>query len=879
MDKKKDIKDKSGFIIKMTTDNTTMNSFSFKNFSGAKSFKADIPVSKTNEIETLDTMIKESITGKKSFCEWTVDNMIVKPYYDVDVFIHDDVDCDKEEIEDTVQIQALKAIAKLYPESQIAISSSHGKKTKLEKKINYEGYMVSYHMVVQGFESTLLELKSFHKKNNVMDLKFDQDLIDTLKLDKQHDSLFDNSVYRNGGNLRMIYSYKPNDHRQKIPVTFVDEPLKHIIHSNIHSNVGAVTMKLSPPSSPPSSPKANEKEFLFDIVTQKRTYNSQEIKDILDMLPEECYQYDDWTKIGMSIFNVTSGDNIGLALFNDWSKKDKKTYDRMCVMSNWKYWGNSEIKVGITTLKKYRDKYTPINQQSLQCIYERFAEDGKGLLEARKAMLKEMNNRLVFIKETGEYIILDRKLVRKENGEMINTKCWFLKGPTKAKDGYLKEKFTFFYVNTDGEKQILNIDPFKIWCEWIDRREVRAIGFDPRGESNTDIFNLWNGFNISKEVADQYNEEEAKPVLDHIKELWCQGDENSYNYVLDYFSHIIQKPHIKTGVLLALKSKQGGGKGIILDKLAQIIGSDHYSQNSNAKFLFGDFNGQLEGKILVNLDEAFWGGDKALEGVVKNKITEKRQTINKKNKENYTIDDYANYIITTNNDWFCGVTADDRRHYCLQLSSILCGRMTPKILKRVQPVLDSPAEAFAKVLYNRDITDFKPRIFLKTALLQEQVMRNWNSVRVWWNMVMKEGGFSIGDKFVDWGTLLTESDHMGKDRTVGGIRIKNKNGDKQVVYSKDWIFSVYNSYGADARKFSSEAFYRELSGNCLDELYKDIRVQKQNSRKWYVILPSIQDARDKWNQMEEYEYGYGEADEEWVLDEESDTEAVLSDDE
>ena len=115
-------------------------------------------------------------------------------------------------------------------------------------------------------------------------------------------------------------------------------------------------------------------------------------------------------------------------------------------------------------------------------------------------------------------------------------------------------------------------------------------------------------------------------------------------------------------------------KGIILEKLAQIIGDDHYAQNSNANFLFGDFNGQLEGKILVNLDEAFWGGDKQMEGVIKNKITEKRQTINKKNKENYVLDDYANYVISTNNDVVLWCTSDDRRHYCLELDNKMAGR-------------------------------------------------------------------------------------------------------------------------------------------------------------------------------------------------------------
>jgi hypothetical protein len=317
---------------------------------------------------------------------------------------------------------------------------------------------------------------------------------------------------------------------------------------------------------------------------------------------------------------------------------------------------------------------------------------------------------------------------------------------------------------------------------------------------------------------------------------------------------------------LALKSKQGGGKGIILDKLAQIIGDDHYCQNSNANFLFGNFNGQLEGKIICNLDEAFWGGDKNLEGVIKNKITEKRQTINKKNKENYQIDDYVNYIITTNNDWFAGISEDDRRYYCLELNNRLSGRMTKDTYKSVQPVLDAPAEAFAKILYNRDISEFKPRIFKKTKLLQEQVERNWNSVKVWYNSVMKEGGFTIGEKFVEWGELETGYDYDG-DTKKGGVKIKNKAGVKKTAYCKEWLFNIYNSHSADGRKFSSSALFRDLSQNCMGRLYTDHKIQVKNVRRPHIIMPSLEEAREQWNQQQEYDYEYSQEDE-WELDEE-----------
>ena len=334
---------------------------------------------------------------------------------------------------------------------------------------------------------------------------------------------------------------------------------------------------------------------------------------------------------------------------------------------------------------------------------------------------------------------------------------------------------------------------------------------------------------------------------------------------MNLFAHYIQKPYVKTGVLLSLKSKEGGGKGIILDKLAQIIGDDHYAQNSNASYLFGDFNGQLEGKILINLDEAYWGGDKKMEGVIKNKITERRQTINKKNKEAYNIDDYANYIITTNNDWFVACTEDGRRVYALELNDELSGRQTEETLAKVQPVLDAPAEAFAKVLYNRDISDFKPRIFKKTPLVQEQVERGWNSVKSWYNKVMKDGGFTLGDKFIEWNTLLKDEDNYGK--LIGGLSIK-KGEIKKIVYFKDWIFSVYDTHKSINKKFDNPSFYRDFQKDCLGSLYEEKKLQIKKQRRIFILLPSLEDARKEWNKKQQYDYQYENEEEveEWVLD-------------
>ena len=346
---------------------------------------------------------------------------------------------------------------------------------------------------------------------------------------------------------------------------------------------------------------------------------------------------------------------------------------------------------------------------------------------------------------------------------------------------------------------------------------------------------------------------------------------------MSYLAHIIQKPHIKTAVCLALQSKQGGGKGIILKLMAAIIGDNHYSQNSNANHIFGDFNGLLEGKVLINLDEAFWGGDKKLEGNIKNKITEDKQSINKKNINHYNINDFCNYIISTNSDWFAGVEEGDRRYYCTQLSNKYSGRSTAETEAYYNPILAVSPEAFAKVLYNWDLTNFNPRKFGKTKLLQDQVERNWNSVKIWWNSVMKDGGFMVDDEFIEYNTLMKNKESYGK--YIGGEYIVNKKKKlKMTAYHKDWIHSVYKAQcvsNAYEKVFGLSAFYRDFYKHCL-ESQPEQKIQKNGTRRFYLLLPDINIAREKWNELQEFNYEYNDDDaDEWEIDNDCD----ISDDE
>ena len=867
----------------------------FKDFEGKPNFNCKVQefCSNKQQVELMLLPPIKNVTPKKYYFEWTDYKSKVKPYYDIDIFFNEGESWEKHV--DGFKNRYIKLFEKYFPDGEIAIASSHGEKIKVETekgvKKEKKGNAISFHFIINGYETTIPQLKKFNEMIKIYD----------------QDPNIDKGVYRNGGNMRCLYSNKPKDNRTFVPDNFEKEPLKHLIQSCewTNSDFKPIPAKASPPVSPISSDneesveevveevvevkkenpvniksdeKSDDEEVMeFKPITiQKKKVDYNELQKIMEEISIDDFSsdYDTWMRVGMALSNITDGNSIGKTLFQDFSE----TYDRIAdgsskrdVEYKWKNFkdtaDNQDNKLGMTYLRSLYNKIENKNKNKTLCqiFYEELGEGGN-YNSAKLKMLEKINERLIYVRETGEFIHLSTKLTVKEDGEKVETPCWYLKKKLTTADDFVKENFVHQYdvpSGKGGESKTIKIDvePFWFWMSWMGRKEVRAIGFDPTDKENKDIFNVWNGYDITQEIAEKFDEDEAQPILAHILECWCNGDEQSFEYVMDYFAHIIQKPWKKSGVVLALRSKQGGGKGVIISKLGEIIGDNHFCQNSNANYLFGDFNGQLEGKILVNLDEAFWGGDKKMEGMMKNKITERNQTINKKNKEAYMVSDYANYIISTNNDWFAGTTEDDRRYYCLELNNKYSGRMTKEKEDYFNPIVKAPAGSFAKILYNRDITHFNPRIFKKTKLLQEQVERNHNPVKVWWYKVLQDGGWDSYDKtFNYWNELECNA----------GDKIKNKKTGEEIVgYFKDYIYERYKMTETEKRGFNSvSAFYRELKQNCLGDLYKEIRPKNKDKkykaeRPAFLVFPTLEEARAKWNELQEYDYEWFDEDDEW----------------
>ena len=816
------------------------NEINIKKYRGVSSY--NVPVNPVKiDVPTLADELDLKIH------EWFNNDTIIKPYYDVDLMCETQTEMDNK-FNELLQLWTNKLCEIFNCETlDIGIATCNRFKKKIAKKHGNKHYIVSIHFIVNTYFTTLPQLRLFNEKNGISKIEG-----------------YDSTVYKNGQNFRIIGQTKPEPKSEMITAynyKELEELQFHIIQVSSYDNWEKmeelfVEEIISPAVSPPSSD--DEKIFDNDI---------SELKNLVLKIKKK-YEYDDWVKMGFIINHETGGSEQGYKLFLEWSKQDEQGFEsEKAVRTQWNNCKNSKNnskKVTMGTLKtwyyeEYPDEKTKKSKNLYKDIYYKnckWNDDDKqweGITNI-EGMVELMNKELIFVKETGETIVLD--------GE----EKWYLKKPN-----LLKELFACFIFKNIKNK---DVNPADIWLKHIDRRQVVKIGFDPKNIDNPEIFNIWKGLKINESYLNNFNVDDAKPILDHIYNIWCSQNKEYYDYVINWFSHILKFPYKKTGVVVCLKSnKEGAGKGIIMNKLRKIIGDNHYFQCNNLDQLTGSFNGIGEGKILINLDEAFWGKDKKKEGMLKNIITEETKFVNKKNKESYIIDDYCNYIISTNNDCFIPASEGGRRFFALDLDNEFSGVQNQNKKEYFKNINEAPSGAFAKYLFQRDISKFNPREFKKTALLQEQIQHNWCSVRKWWFNILQEAGFKTKIDAMN-GFVNIYDDALIKDNTnveiylnkkkykyVNGNKIKDENGDYIILdekhfYKKEFIYDVY-SENCDGYKLDKSHFWENMKRHCLNGLLNADHRFKGSNQRWLEI-PDIELMRNKFNELQDYNYLYSE---------------------
>jgi hypothetical protein len=190
------------------------------------------------------------------------------------------------------------------------------------------------------------------------------------------------------------------------------------------------------------------------------------------------------------------------------------------------------------------------------------------------------------------------------------------------------------------------------------------------GKDNQLYFNLFNGWNVTPMKGNW-------SFLDwHFRNTVCGGNEEQYEYLLDWFAHLIQKPMHKPGVAIVLRGGKGWGKSAVFSRLIRCLGTNSMVV-SNDNQLSGHFNSHLRNKLIVMVEESFFSGDPKAEGVLKTTITDPDTAFEAKGVDVVKGISYLRVIMSTNNEWAAPVSDDERRYFMPTMTSASYDRNAP----------------------------------------------------------------------------------------------------------------------------------------------------------------------------------------------------------
>ncbi len=570
---------------------------------------------------------------------------------------------------------------------------------------------------------------------------------------------YENIDIRNDGGIIYAPGSQYKDKTGKIYTYEVNGgEFEDFLHSikNINDNVYILDDKFinaeSPICSPPDSPKG--KEDILDKRKKSAEDKHEEWKKkhlnvdfekiekavmLLDV--KRSIDYEDWRNVGFCLHSL--GEDLeekSLDLFKEFSKRGKEKYDKHGLMKFWYTIEKKEDGFKIGSLffwlkqdnpKEYEKLFTKEikNNDPLRfrkAYYSKMKyedEKWKGFPDT-DAVTSLMNNEIMRTK-ANEYIQLD-----KNDTHFLMTKKDII-------DDYAM--YSFPKHKGDGV-----INPFNVFLNNINRKNIIGLKFDPSEKEDKNYFNIYKGFQYK--LTDDNDYSKIKDYLFHIKDVWANGDDDIYNYILNWFSHIYQKPEKKTLVAIVIPSNtQGNGKNLALKAHSEIM-EDLYFSTAQIDQIVGNFNPSAEGRLLINLNECTWGGRKSQSGILKALITEDTMTINNKNIKPYMIENYSNVIITSNDENPIEIEKNDRRYFVLDIKEEKLSQ------ERVNAILKTDNQVLFNFFMNRDISDFDPVKFTKTKKQKEMKESNFGSEYMFWRKCLEENYIEYGDGYT-WDIL------------------------------------------------------------------------------------------------------------------------------
>lgn len=263
-----------------------------------------------------------------------------------------------------------------------------------------------------------------------------------------------------------------------------------------------------------------------------------------------------------------------------------------------------------------------------------------------------------------------------------------------------------------------------------------------------DQFNMFQGFDVQAQKGDL-----PMKWLRFVEDLICNGDEENYIYLLDWICDIFQNPNNSTAIVPVITSAQGAGKNRFADILLEIIGKLHSVRVDSFDALTGNYNGIIENKLLIHLDEATYGKSKKEQNRFKSLTGNQTMTINKKYQPVYSTDFSGRFIVTSNESAPVSVEVGNRRFFVLEASNERVGdyQYFSDIMEEVND--KKKLAALYHYFCTRKISENYDRYTVKSTVYEKTMMQETlDSVGSWLCEVDEE----LASPVVNWKTQTVD---------------------------------------------------------------------------------------------------------------------------
>jgi hypothetical protein len=298
---------------------------------------------------------------------------------------------------------------------------------------------------------------------------------------------------------------------------------------------------------------------------------------------------------------------------------------------------------------------------------------------------------------------------------------------TSISEHFKNKKVTITETKEDADGNIIEIKKEKnfyhVWSEDPDMREYDEVLFEcDISKVKKNQFNLFDGIGTHLQNVLTEKNVDLEPIHEHFKTMAGYNNEH-YNYLLDYFAHMVQLPHLLSGTCIVIISPEGVGKDIFSDFIGNIIGKKYYVNTDKIKSIAGGFNTLVGGKIFTVINETNPVESRERQENIKFMVTAKQMTIEGKYKDAVTCNNYCRFMFISNR--LCAFPVEDgaRRPIIMYASDKYLPKKygvndSDKYFSKLLKVVNdkSVQKAFLELLQKRDISKWNPKNFTKSDL-------------------------------------------------------------------------------------------------------------------------------------------------------------------